>query len=78
MLALVLGVLLVEAALLLWRRPRPAVAPLSSSLYNLGAGACLVLAMAARSHATHWGWVAASLTAAFAFHVLDLLARRPS
>ena len=82
-LALILAVLLLEAlmltALSARRRrhagPAPARDPLLGTLANLGAGACLILAMLARQVDAGWSWIALCLTGAFVAHLIDLLQR---
>ncbi len=81
-LVLVLVVLVLEALLLceLARRRGHSVSaasrsPLRGTLANLGAGACLVLAMLASTLEAHWGWKALGLTGAFVAHLIDLVDR---
>jgi hypothetical protein len=73
---LILAVLMLEAGVLVLlarRGPRPLA--LTGMLANLGAGACLVLAMLVIVTDGWWGWIGLMLTAAFAAHLVDLRAR---
>lgn len=73
---LVLGVMALEALLLLWRRRRTGQGPTPVDLLAmLGAGAALVLALRLALTGAPWPALAACLMAGGAFHVLDLVRR---
>lgn len=70
---LVLGLLVLEAVLLLaYRRRTGRGIPAAVLLPNLLAGACLVLALRGALTGAHWGWTALALLAALAAHLLDI------
>ena len=78
---LILVVMALEAIVLavLYVRGRRGPAPLES-LFNLGAGACLVLALRAALTGARWHVIATLLAASGVAHALDLwrrLRRRP-
>ena len=73
---LMLALVVIEALVLATYRLRTgggiALRPL---LANLGAGACLMLALRLLAGHAGWHWVAACLTAALCFHLADLAQR---
>lgn len=73
---LILAVMLLEAiALMAWRRRRGRGPGRVGVLVNLGAGACLVLALRACLVGAGWPWIALWLALAFCAHAGDLWIR---
>lgn len=73
---LILGLMLVEAALLMaWRKRTGRGVPLAGLLAFLLSGGCLMLALRVALTDGWWGWVGAFLAAAGIAHVLDLRTR---
>jgi len=76
---LILVLVLLEGVVLAaWRRrsgrgPRP-----MDMLFNLAAGACLLLALRAALVNAGWIWIAASLAGALVAHAIDLYRRWPA
>lgn len=71
---LVLVALEAVALLMYHRRTKRGVAP-AALLFNLAAGACLLLAARGALTGAAWPWVAAALFGALCAHLLDLAQR---
>lgn len=71
-----LGLILVEAALLVWLRSRRMMVALQvGAIAHLSAGACLLLALRAALTDAAWQTVALWLAGALVAHAVDLRAR---
>jgi hypothetical protein len=72
----ILGLVLLEAVALIvyWRRTRRGVAP-ADVIFNLGAGACLLMALRGALMQTGWHATAFWLAAALVAHLADLSRR---
>lgn len=76
--ALLLGFVLVEAALLVaWHRRTGRGLPPAEVASLLLPGACLMLALWAALAGAWWGWIGLALAASLATHLLDLRRRWP-
>ena len=64
----------VVAVLLLWALARRGIPP-AAFVANIGAGGSLMVALWVQAQGLPWPWLAASLLAALAFHVADLVQR---
>jgi hypothetical protein len=74
--ALLLGFVLVEAALLVaWHRRTGHGLPPAEVTSLLLPGACLMLALWAALAGAWWGWIGLALAASLATHLLDLRRR---
>jgi hypothetical protein len=74
---LILGIMVLEFAVLSWRRKaagRPA-APLDL-LFMLAPGALILLALRASVTGAGWPWIAACLAASLPMHLADISRRR--
>ncbi|MEM9305611.1 MAG: hypothetical protein AAGE01_26110, partial [Pseudomonadota bacterium] len=68
-------IVLETIALLVWRSRSSALPFKPTLLGNLLAGFFLMFAVRAALGDWHWGWIAGSLTVAFAGHLTDLAGR---
>jgi hypothetical protein len=74
----VVALMLLEALLLIWLHARHRRGPAPADLLpNLAAGLFLLLALRGALVGAHWSWLAASLAAALAAHLVDLARRWP-
>lgn len=72
----ILLIIALEAAWLLWRARGRRSSVVLDTLFALGPGACLLLALRAALTGADWPWIALALAASFPLHLLDLRRRR--
>ncbi len=71
-----LALMVLEAAALwAYRRARRRAFPVADIVWNLAAGACLLLALRAALTGSGWPWIAIFLTAALVAHIGDFRRR---
>jgi outer membrane biosynthesis protein TonB len=73
-----IAILLLEALLFVWLHARRRLGPAPGELLpNVAAGLFLLLALRGALVGAGWPWIAASLAAALAAHLADLVRRWP-